>query len=431
MTFIRSIVTMILTWEARLILKKYTPFIVAVTGSVGKTTTKDAIYTVLSKDRDTRKSDKSLNSELGIPLTIIGAESGWWNPISWLTIMWKGLLLIILPTRYPEVLVLEVGADHPSDVRRAAVWLKPHIAVITGIPEIPAHVEFFDSPDAVVKEKKELALHVRSGGSVILNGDDERTRAMHSEFRATAVRYGLTAGNEFTASHESVVYQQDAPRGMRFRVDHSGSSVPITIMGALGRTHILPSLAACAVADAMGIDLVAAGGALLSHEPGPGRMRVIEGLGGSTIIDDTYNASPAAVAAALQTLHELETGGRKIALLGDMLELGKYSNAAHDAVGAQASGIVSELVTVGTEAARIAESARNAGLNPDRIVEYKRGESLAAGEACAKQIREGDVILVKGSQGIRMERAVKALMAEPHRAKELLVRQSDEWLALP
>ncbi len=431
MTFIRSIVTTILTWEAQLILKKYTPFIVAVTGSVGKTTTKDVIHTVLSKDRDVRKSEKSLNSELGIPLTIIGAESGWRNPLSWLSIMWKGLMLIIFPTRYPEVLVLEVGADHPGDVRRAAAWIKPHIAVITGIPEIPAHVEYFDSPKAVAEEKKQLALHVRSGGAVILNGDDEHTRAMYSEFRATAVRYGMSEGNEFTASHESIVYQQDAPRGMRFRVNHSGSSVPVTIMGALGNTHILPCLAACAVADAMGIDLVTAGSALLSHEPGPGRMRVIEGLGGSTIIDDTYNASPAAVAVALQTLHELETGGRKIVLFGDMLELGKYSDAAHDAVGKQASGIVSEFITVGELAARSAESARRAGLNPDRIVEYKRGESRAAGEAFAKQVREGDVILVKGSQGMRMEYAVKALMAEPHRATELLVRQGDEWLSRP
>lgn len=429
MKAIRAIVTMILTWEARLILKKYTPLVIGVTGSVGKTSTKDAIYTVLAASRHARKSEKSLNSELGIPLTIIGAESGWWNPLAWLSVMWKGLLLILLPAQYPEVLVLEVGADHPGDVARAASWLKPHVAVITGIPDVPAHIEFFDSADAVAEEKKQLAMHVRPGGAVILNGDDARAAAMYREFRATAVRYGMHEDNEFSASHDAIVYQQDAPRGMRFRVNHSGSSVPVAIMGVLGRTHILPSLAACAVADALGIDLVAAGSALALHEPGPGRMRVIDGLGGSTIIDDTYNASPIAMEAALQTLHEIDTGGRKIALLADMLELGTHSNRAHDAIGEQASGIVSELITVGEQAARIAESARAAGLNPDRVIEYKRGESQIAGEAFAKQAREGDVILVKGSQGMRMEHAVKALMAEPHRAAELLVRQSDEWLS--
>src|SRR3989338_1816365 len=152
----KKLIVFIITLQARAVLRKYKPMIVAVTGSVGKTSTKDAIYAVLSKSARVRKSEKSFNSEIGLPLTILGAPNAWSNPFRWLANIVDGLFLIWFDAPYPEWLVLEVGADRPGDIRSLAGWLPVDIAVITRLPEVPVHVEFFDSPEAVVEEKASL-----------------------------------------------------------------------------------------------------------------------------------------------------------------------------------------------------------------------------------------------------------------------------------
>lgn len=153
MELLKKVLVQLLAWEARLILWKYKPKIIAVTGSVGKTSTKDALYTALKDSVSIRKNQKSLNSEFGVPLTIIGRDSGWRNPLSWLVTLGYGIGQIILPMRYPAWLVLEVGADKPGDIASITQWLKPDIAFITAIPNIPAHVENFRSPEQVAEEK--------------------------------------------------------------------------------------------------------------------------------------------------------------------------------------------------------------------------------------------------------------------------------------
>ena len=155
-------------------LLRHKPKIIAVTGSVGKSTTKDAIYAVLSGSLHVRKSEKSFNGDVGVPLTILGCENGWKNPLKWLINIAKGLWLVLIPQSYPEWLVLEVGADRPGDIKRIARWLKPDIAVLTAIPETPAHVEFFASPDELMKEKLSLAESLKPGGTLVLYGDDSR-----------------------------------------------------------------------------------------------------------------------------------------------------------------------------------------------------------------------------------------------------------------
>lgn len=428
MQFIRSLLVYLLTLEARLILWKYDPYIVAVTGNMGKTSTKDAIYTAIQGKTFVRKSEKSLNSEFGVPLTIIGKKSGWNNPLAWLGVLLEGILVIGLKNHYPKVLVLEVGADHPGDIAKIAAWLKPHVAVITGIPDVPVHITYFDSVEALAEEKKQLAKHVRKGGAVILNGDDARTRALYSEFRALAVMYGTNEGNMFSASHVEVVYENSAPVGMRFRVNHKGSSVPVFLSGVLGSTHVLPVLAAVAAAHAMKIDVVTAGAALNTHEGAPGRMRILKGKHGTTVIDDSYNASPAAIHAALDTLEDLRTEGRKIGMLGDMRELGSYSKDAHIEVGEHAAQVLDILVTVGEESQVLAAAAKENGMGEGKVKTFGYGESAAAGRYILDILKPGDIVLVKGSQNmIRMEKAVKVLMAEPERAEELLVRQEPEW----
>ena len=177
----KKIVVAILEWEAVLVLKKYKPMIVAVTGSVGKTSTKDAIFTVMSSHFFVRKSEKSFNSEIGVPLTILGCNNAWSNPILWVKNIIEGLMLIVLGNHYPKWLVLEVGADRPGDIERIAKWLKPDVVVMTTLPDVPVHVEYFDSPEDVIKEKEYLISALKPKGVLVLNYDDEKVRGLQQK----------------------------------------------------------------------------------------------------------------------------------------------------------------------------------------------------------------------------------------------------------
>jgi UDP-N-acetylmuramyl pentapeptide synthase len=425
-TFLKYIVVRILTWEARGVLRRYKPRIIAVTGSVGKTTTKDAVHAALAAHVRVRKSVKSFNSEIGVPLSILGLENAWHNPIAWLINIARGALLLLASGGYPEWLVLEVGADRPGDIRSVARWLRPDIVVITGVPEVPVHVEYFDSPEAVAREKRSLAEYLRPGGKLIINGDDDRLRDMQSSFRGACMTFGTGHENDFRASHEEILYRDGVPIGVRFRVDHDGSSIPVAVHGALGTPRVLAACAALAVAENAGIDAVSASEALKEWAPPPGRVRIIRGAQGSIILDDTYNSSPAAAAAALETLAEV-AAKRRIAVLGDMLELGRYSPEQHRAIGKRAAAVVDVLITVGFRSRAMAEAARDAGLADIQVRSYEMDEAARAGDELERELREGDVVLVKGSESMRMERTVLEMMAEPDTAEELLVRMDPDW----
>jgi len=432
--FLRKIVVAIITWEARMVLKKYQPRIIAITGSVGKTSTKDAIYEALQHSLFVRKSEKSFNSEIGVPLAILGCESGWSSSLKWIKNIMEGFALIVLANHYPKWLVLEVGADHPGDIKDLAWWLKPEIVVITAIPEIPVHVESFKDQQEVVKEKASLAHALAKGGTLILGGDDKFASALKNEFPdALVLLFGIEPHNDIHASHIAFEYDEAGkPIGMGLRVEESGSSVPLHIKGRLGQQQIYPVLSAFAVAKALGIPPLTVAKAL-QQDIGPnGRMKILRGHNSSTIIDDSYNSSPAALRAAITTLKKIETKGKKIAILGDMLELGKFSSDAHKKAGVQIANVADVLITVGMRAKDIAKSAREVGFGAEYIQEFDTGESKEAGKIVRAMLEEGDVVLVKGSQsGIRLERAIKEIMEDPKRAKDLLVRQEPEWLATP
>ncbi len=427
MILLKKFISTILTWEARALLARTKPRIVAVTGSMGKTTTKDAVYAVLAGVAHVRKSEKSFNTELGVPLTILGLPNGWRNPFVWMANIVRGAAYALMPGRYPQWLVLEVGADRPGDIQSLTRWLRPDIVVLTGVPEIPPHIEFFSSHEELLKEKRALALALKPGGTLILNGDDPHMQEMHAEFRAVSTTYGMESHNDFSGSHDEIIYENGAPSGMRFRMNNDGSSVPVALYGALGRPRIYAALAALAVGKTAGLDFVSLARALGEWVPPPGRLRILKGLKESIVIDDTYNSSPAAALAALDTLKEVEGMKRKIAVLGDMLELGKHSAEAHRKVGERAAACADMLITVGFRARVMGEAALDAGMPEGNIREYELDESARAGKELELELREGDLVLVKGSQGMRMERTVHEIMAEPERVEELLVRQDEEW----
>ncbi len=425
----KKIIVAILQFEARLVLKKYKPKIVAVTGSVGKTSTKDAIYTVLASSFFVRKSSRSLNSDMGVPLTILGCPNGWNNPLTWIKNIFEGIALIIFPNRYPTWLVLEVGTDRPGDIRDIAEWLKPDVVVVTKLSKTPVHVEFFDSPEALFEEKGYLVKALKRDGVLVLNGDDEDVLAYKQVGNHKTILFGIHNEAAVVGSNYHIVYESQegikAPTGITFKVDYAGNSIPVSIQGSVGRHLIYPILAGIAVGISQNINMVAMAEALSEHVPPPGRMRIMQGLKDTTIIDDSYNASPVAMYEALETLKELKTTGRKIAVLGDMMELGKYSTDEHKNTGKIATGICDILITVGVRSRFIAESALDNGLGDENIIQFE--DSQKAGKQLEILLQKGDIVLVKGSQSVRMERVVEEVMAHPENKEVILVRQEPEW----
>ncbi|MEN9613843.1 MAG: hypothetical protein RLZZ347_150 [Candidatus Parcubacteria bacterium] len=430
-SFFKKLVIATLTWEAKCALKRYQPKIVAVTGTVGKTSTKDAIFAVLEPHFSVRKSQKSFNSEFGVPLTILNLPNAWNNPLGWIKNIVLGFF-VAFPINYrlstinfPNWLVLEVGADHPGDIARITEWVHPDIAVVTKLSKVPVHVEFFKSVAEVAHEKYQLVHAVKAGGTVILNADDEDVMKFRDGCLGQLITFGAIGDADLHFSHEHIVYEAGRPVGMSAKVHYQGSAIPLTLYGTLGTQMWYPLLAGLSVGVSLGLNLVDLTQSLSNHLGPNGRMRLIDGINDSTIIDDTYNSSPVAVSAALSTLAGIKTQGKRIAVLGDMLELGKHSVDAHKKVGVEVAPFADLFVCVGERMKDALESALNAGLYENKALQFDT--AVEAGKYLKNLIQSGDVILVKGSQGMRMERIVFELMAKPEQASEFLVRQEEEW----
>jgi UDP-N-acetylmuramoyl-tripeptide--D-alanyl-D-alanine ligase len=424
-TILKVVVVRIITWQAKLVLKKYNPKIIAVTGSVGKTSTKDAIYHAISHWSFTRKSEKSFNSEIGVPLTILGVPNGWSNPITWIRNIFEGLELILLPNNYPKWLVLEIGADRPGDIESITKWLKPDISVITRLSKVPVHVEYFQSVGELIREKSFLVQSTKIDGFVILNSDDEDVLNFANLVENKKFSYGTSSDADILGKKYKISYERSLPVGIQFEVMNGEVVETVSLTGVLGVQQMYPVLAALAVGQALGLPLTDLAKVFDTYEIAPGRMKLIKGVKDSIIIVDTYNSSPVALFEALNTLKGLKTKGRKFALLGDMLELGSYSGDEHKKAGMEASTSCDFLVTVGIRSRLIVEGALNAGMPESNILQFD--DSRSAGKYMETVVAKGDVVLAKGSQGMRMEKAVEEIMAEPQEKEMLLVRQDTEW----
>jgi UDP-N-acetylmuramoyl-tripeptide--D-alanyl-D-alanine ligase len=427
-TLLRNILTKILTFEARLILRKYKPRVIAVTGSVGKTSTKDAIYAVISTRYHARKSEKSFNSEIGVPLTVLGCPNGWSSPVVWFYNVLRGARLIVTKRPYPEYLVLEVGADHPGDIASITRWMKPDIAVMTRMSETPVHVEYFDSPDAVLMEKMHLAKALSRSGTVVANADDELFMREVAKLDTRRVTFGMARDSDVKIDEVLISYSDGAhalPQGEKITLSVGDEKAFVEVEGIVGGHLAYPFAAARAVAQVLGMERIDWDKVLGGYESARGRMRLIPGIAGSTLIDDSYNASPIAVHEALKTLEEMTTKGRKIAVLADMKELGEYTKREHEKVGERVAHVAHTVVAVGEASHDIADRAVSAGLPQNRAEWFT--DSVKAGEYLRDFVRVGDIVLIKGSQSMRMERVTKILMKEGLDPKDYLVRQEEEW----
>lgn len=428
--FGKSILQKLLAVLAKAAISRYKPTVIGITGSVGKTSTKEAIFAVLKTRYRVRRSEKNYNTEIGVPLTVLGLSHYGRNIFGWISALVRVTFRVIFRDKdFPEVLVLEMGADRPGDIKYLASIARPSIAVLTAIGEIPAHVEFFAGPLEVAQEKSELFKALPPDGYAIYNADDETLLEVKDSTRARKISFGFDEHAAMRISNYEIRLiekdGQDFPDGISFKIENDGNVVPLRIHGAFGKPHAYASAAAAAVAKVLNINLVEVSRALETYEAGPGRGRLLAGIKKSLIIDDTYNASPESMRAGLELLQKIP-GKRKIAVLGDMLEIGKYTEEAHRAVGDGAAEVADILLTVGQRAKYIADEALTRGvegrpriLGASNVLTFD--EAAEAGRALDPMIQPGDIIFVKGSRAMHLERVVEEIMAEPEKAEELLV----------
>ncbi|HEY7736024.1 MAG TPA: UDP-N-acetylmuramoyl-tripeptide--D-alanyl-D-alanine ligase [Candidatus Limnocylindrales bacterium] len=356
---------------------RFRPFVVGVTGSIAKTSTKEAVAGVLSERLTTLRSEGNQNNEIGLPLSILrlGPEH--------------------------EVAVLEMGMYVGGEIRELARIARPRVGVVTAVQ--PVHLSRIGSIDAVERAKAELVEALPSeadGGVAVLNADDPRVRRMSERTEARALGYGFDEAADVRADD----VRSAGFAGMTFALHLPGEGPIAASIPTLGRLAVHNALAAAAVGSVAGLDAGAITAGLARGWSAPHRAEIVR-AGAVTIVDDSYNASPASVIAALELLAGLP--GRRIAVLGEMLELGDGSEAGHVAVGRAAAGVASLLVVVGPGAAGIAEGAEDAGLRADATVHVPDVEAAIA--ELDGRLRDGDVVLVKASRGAALERVVDAL----------------------
>lgn len=425
----RRLLQLQLKYLSRLVLKKYQPEIIAISGSIGKTSAKEGIYTVLSSRLSVRTSIKNYNNEIGVPLTIIGVESPGSSLWGWLKVFMQALRLCLWrDATYPRFLILEMGIDRPGDMAYLTSLAPPTVGVMTAVSY--SHLEYFGSLQNIKKEKQVLIEKVNRKGISILNYDNENARAMAEVSPARVMTYGLNEGADVMA--QDVHYQFKRGdydlAGVNFKLSYEGSIVPMSLPNILGEGGLYAALAAVAVALHFGFNLMEIAEVLRSFRLPAGRMQLLPGIKHSFLIDDSYNSSPEACLSAIKVLGSIKADEKssKYAALGDMLEIGSYSEEGHRSVGRAvfAQGI-DYLVTVGERSRDIDRGAQEAGMSSDYIFHFDRPD--VAGRFIQERLREGDIILIKGSQGARMEKISKELLAEPERAPELLVRQGEKW----
>lgn len=422
----RTFVVTLLFGAARILLRRHRPTIVAITGSVGKTATKDAVATVLSTQYEVRKSEKSFNSELGVPLTVLGLDTAWGSAWGWLRNICIGYKRAIFSRSYPEILVLEVGVDKPGDMQTITKLIKPNVVVLTRLPDVPVHVEHFASPLAVIVEKLTLVDALAPDGTLVCNLDDEQIVNAVSGVRQRVMSYARYRPEaDMQIGNDRLIYHDNQPTGMQFTLTQGQTQTDVVSESVIGMQSAYVYAAAMAVAHTFSIDMQNAAAALRTHVPPPGRMRVLTGIKGTVLIDDTYNASPVAMESALQTLNELQYSKRKVAVLGDMLELGVYSIEQHRRIGRLAAQMCDVILTVGVRSREIAKAALEQGMSEKCIFQYD--DVSRAGRELQNMLQPGDIVLFKASQVVRLERMVEEVMQEPDRAEELLCRQSTEW----
>ncbi|MBI2448591.1 UDP-N-acetylmuramoyl-tripeptide--D-alanyl-D-alanine ligase [Candidatus Microgenomates bacterium] len=377
------------------VLLRFHPDIIGITGSVGKTSTKEAIFAVLSPYFFVGKNIGSYNTEIGLPLTILGASSSK-NIFLWPFILIKVFYHSIFIQQYFDKLILEMGADHFGDIKKLTDLARPRVGVITRIA--PAHLEFFGNIDNVAKEKSNLIKVLPSYGWAILNYDDPKIRAMASKTKARVLFFGLDKKATIWADKiESNL------EGVSFALHYFNQSAKIKIPKVYGRHQIYSALAAFGVGIACDLDFSGIVKFLPKFQLPYGRVNLVRGQNNTIIIDDSYNANPESTMTALDTLGDLALSAkakRKIIFFGDMLELGKDTLKMHRDLAPIFDKHADIIVTIGPLAKNIHRKIKGS---------YHFADSTLAANFASGLIEKKDIILIKGSRGMEMEKIVEKI----------------------
>ncbi|MBD3349267.1 MAG: UDP-N-acetylmuramoyl-tripeptide--D-alanyl-D-alanine ligase [Candidatus Eisenbacteria bacterium] len=353
--------------------------VVAVTGTNGKTTTKDMAAAVLSAEMPTARTEGNLNNHIGVPLTLLELSSD------------------------DRAAVVEMGMNHPGEIRRLAEIARPHVGVITNVGE--AHLETMGTLEAVAEAKGELLDALPPDGAAVLNADDPRIMAQAGRSAAKVTTYGLTEDAELRGAR---INERFGPgvAAVEFEIDGDGKvELPVP-----GRHNVSNALAALAVGDVMGVDREAGIRALSTFRSSPMRMRMTT-AGRWTVLNDAYNSNPASLAVALETLAGIADTRPSVAVLGDMLELGARSPEAHRDAGRKLAELgVGHALLYGNKVSHMREGAIEGGMPPANINVYESKDALAR-ELEELPVRDA-VVLVKGSRDMRMEEVVELLVKE-------------------
>jgi UDP-N-acetylmuramoyl-tripeptide--D-alanyl-D-alanine ligase len=353
----------------------FSPRVIGVTGSVGKSSSKELIWAVLRQRYNTLKNPGNLNNEIGLPLTLLQLREA------------------------HERVVLEMGMYDLGEIRHLCEIAQPHVGVITNVG--PSHLERLKSVARIAQAKAELVQSLPVDGVAVLNYDDPLVRDMKAltPAHAQVFTYGLTPGADLWA--DQVV--SEGLEGIRFALHYEGDSLHVKVP-LLGRHSVHTALRATAVGlvEQMTWNDIMTG---LLDSAVQLRLVSVVGLNGSVLLDDTYNASPTSTIAALNLLEDLS--GRKIAVLGDMAELGAFEDEGHRKVGCRAADVADLLVSVGPRAGTMAEEARACGMLPEQVIEVHNNEEAIF--FLRGQLQPGDIVLVKGSRSMEMEEIVVGL----------------------
>lgn len=408
---------------ASAVLKKYKPEIIGITGSVGKTSAKDAIAHVLSQKYKVQASKGNYNNEIGVPLTILGKATAGHSILGWFDVFVGTLIMLFkIDKKYPEILVLEMAADKPGDIEYLTSFVPLKVAVVTAIA--PAHLEKFVDLKGVATEKSQILKKLGKNCAAVLNIDDEHARKMKDATKAKIVYFGYDKKADIRVSDPKFIFKkgENVPAGISFKILDGETMMPAIINGTVGFHLASVALVAVAVAKLYGFNLLETIERLETLKLPPGRMNLIAGIKKTTIIDDTYNASPRSMKAAIETLGliPIAESNKRYAVLGDMLELGAQTLKLHEEIGEiVAENRVDVFIAVGEKMREAARAAKKIGMDEDRIFHF--GTPEEAGRFLQDRIKKEDLLLVKGSRRMKMEKVVEELMDDPLRADELLV----------
>ncbi len=421
----KQLVIALLTFFAKQKLRRSQPVIIGITGTVGKTTTKEIVAHLLSAQFPVKKSEGGLNSDIGLPLTILNQKTGY-NLVSWIRILFFGFLESFKkePARY---FVAEMGADKPGDIAHLVSIAPPHISVVTSVARVHLNEDQFRDEDAIAAEKAKIVTGLGENDIAILNADNPWTFAMREKTKARVLLFGHS-----DQAHIRLEKVRATLEGITFEVSYQSRRFEFQapVVGSFLASTFLPAIL---IAFLLDVPLSKIQERVSSFRMPNGRLSLIEGINDSWIIDSSYNSSAYACREALLTLSALP-GNRKIAVLGNMNELGSFAEEEHREIGTFAAERCDLLVTVGQDAQWIAEEA--SGQKPGRqstadsrqlriksFLNYQQ-----AAEYVKPLIQKGDLILVKGSQNkVFLEELIKQIMKHPETAHNVLVRQGPEW----